>query len=512
MSWRNATTRMGSRYGDTLGVIWLSNYDLANQDVWVYFKITPFDRDTGKYAISGKFNVDNQTGPIILSTSPVNISFYNDTIKIKFDRKVYGIGSGVKIYGSLTGVHQFNSLSFDTVFYLIPSPHFASAETVTVKIIADSIKDSNGNTFDGDKDGDPEGSPVDDITLTFVSTIPGDYNFDKKVNIEDLALFRDVWINNYTSKEIGPATGKPPQMIVQPDGKVDFEDLMIFVMNWNWTVKTGGFKLASKILFGDMDSSKLMGISKAYKEQLLMFDKVETSNKYSRIGGLNNRYISYDVKFNLTDDFADTIYAGEFVLRYDPEILQFVGIKDNDVFGKLNDGKTIFLSYVDSVNGLVIINFANFGNLGMLRNDVVARIDFKVLKELEGEGAIAWELFGVSGNVYEFYDKVELNTIPEIPKEFALLQNYPNPFNPNTVIRYHVPRYSRVVIKIYDITGREVTVLVDDYFKPGYYEVVWDSRRRDGVEVSSGVYFYVMEAVEDTRNIFRSVRKMVVVK
>ncbi|CUS81419.1 Cohesin domain-containing protein [Candidatus Kryptobacter tengchongensis] len=512
MSWKNATIRMGSRYGDTLGVIWLSNYDLANQDVWVYFKITPFDRDTGKYAISGKFNVDNQTGPIILSTSPVNISFYNDTIKIKFDRKVYGIGSGVKIYGSLTGVHQFNSLSFDTVFYLIPSPHFASAETVTVKIIADSIKDSNGNTFDGDKDGDPEGSPVDDITLTFVSTIPGDYNFDKKVNIEDLALFRDVWINNYTSKEIGPATGKPPQMIVQPDGKVDFEDLMIFVMNWNWLVKTGGFKLASKILFGDMDSSKLMGISKAYKEQLLMFDKVETSNKYSRIGGLNNRYISYDVKFNLTDDFADTIYAGEFVLRYDPEILQFVGIKDNDVFGKLNDGKTIFLSYVDSVNGLVIINFANFGNLGMLRNDVVARIDFKVLKELEGEGAIAWELFGVSGNVYEFYDKVELNTIPEIPKEFALLQNYPNPFNPNTVIRYHVPRYSRVVIKIYDITGREVTVLVDDYFKPGYYEVVWDSRRRDGVEVSSGVYFYVMEAVEDTRNIFRSVRKMVVVK
>ena len=61
--------------------------------------------------------------------------------------------------------------------------------------------------------------------MTFVSTIPGDFNLDKKVNIEDLALFRDVWVNKHASREIGPATGKPPQMIVQPDGKVDFEDL-----------------------------------------------------------------------------------------------------------------------------------------------------------------------------------------------------------------------------------------------------------------------------------------------
>ena len=53
VNWRGATVRMGSRYNDTLGVIWLSDSDLPNQDVWVNFKITPFDRDTGRYAISG---------------------------------------------------------------------------------------------------------------------------------------------------------------------------------------------------------------------------------------------------------------------------------------------------------------------------------------------------------------------------------------------------------------------------------------------------------------------------
>ena len=67
------------------GVIWLSDSDFPNQDVWGYIKITPFDRDTGRNPISGRFKVDNQTGPIILSSNPINVSFYNDTIKLRFE-------------------------------------------------------------------------------------------------------------------------------------------------------------------------------------------------------------------------------------------------------------------------------------------------------------------------------------------------------------------------------------------------------------------------------------------
>ncbi len=109
---------------------------------------------------------------------------------------------------------------------------------------------------------------------------------------------------------------------------------------------------------------------------------------------------------------------------------------------------------------------------------------------------------------------IEIDVGKEIPDEFRLLQNFPNPFNPNTTIRFEVPGVGKVKVKIriFDILGREVGVIVDDEFDPGYYEVIWDSRDRYGVEVSSGVYFYVMEAVSGGKTLFRGVRKMVVVK
>ncbi len=113
--------------------------------------------------------------------------------------------------------------------------------------INSGIKDELENLLDGDRDGDPEGSPEDDIRLTFVTTLLGDFNKDRKVNINDLYLFRSIWVNKDTFYEIGPAVGELPQMLVQPDGRVDFGDLMVFVMNWNWSVRSGGFKFAEKV-------------------------------------------------------------------------------------------------------------------------------------------------------------------------------------------------------------------------------------------------------------------------
>ncbi len=456
-----------------------------------------------------KIKVDNQTGPILLSYNPNNLAFYNDTIRLGFDRRVYAssIVNGVKIYGSVTGEHQIRFVSPDNISFLItPTPHFASAETITVKIIADSIKDYRGNTFDGNRNGDPEGSPVDDVTFTFVASILGDFNLDKRVNVEDLALFRDIWVKGIIGKEIGPALGKPPRMLVQPDGKVDFEDLMVFVMNWNWTAQTGGFKLDEKISLKNDVSGRTR---KASLPNLFKFEKYEHGNKYNRVSEINKKYLTYNIKLNTE---IDSIYAGEFVLKYDPQILKVIGVKDNNIFGSINGGKTIFLNYVDSVNGYIVIDFANFGNVGVSDNNLLAKVEFEVLKEVKFEGIIFGEIFSISGANYSGAENIEINTLPDVPTQFALLQNYPNPFNPNTVIRYHVPKASKITIKIYDIVGREVATLVDDYFNPGYYEIVWNSRRNDNVEVASGVYFYVMTAVDEGKVLFRDVKKMIIVK
>lgn len=93
----------------------------------------------------------------------------------------------------------------------------------------------------------------------------------------------------------------------------------------------------------------------------------------------------------------------------------------------------------------------------------------------------------------------------EIPKQFSLGQNYPNPFNPVTKIKFEVPvtgKNNYVTIKVYDISGREITTLADNNFSAGVYEADWDASK-----YSSGVYFYRMTAGN-----YSEIKKMVLVK
>jgi hypothetical protein len=94
------------------------------------------------------------------------------------------------------------------------------------------------------------------------------------------------------------------------------------------------------------------------------------------------------------------------------------------------------------------------------------------------------------------------STEENIPSEFNLSQNYPNPFNPVTSIKYEVPEASLVSIKVYDLIGREVAVLVNETKQPGTYQVNFDSGN-----FASGVYFYKMIAGD-----FSSVKKMNLLK
>jgi hypothetical protein len=65
---------------------------------------------------------------------------------------------------------------------------------------------------------------------------------------------------------------------------------------------------------------------------------------------------------------------------------------------------------------------------------------------------------------------VEDEMIGDLPSTYSLNQNYPNPFNPSTVISYSLPENSNVTIKLFDILGNEVAVLVDEAKAAGRYE------------------------------------------
>jgi hypothetical protein len=73
-------------------------------------------------------------------------------------------------------------------------------------------------------------------------------------------------------------------------------------------------------------------------------------------------------------------------------------------------------------------------------------------------------------------------------------QNVPNPFNPVTQITFSVTKPGKVVLRIYDIAGRHLRALADGWREPGVYSEVWDGRDDAGKQLSSGVYFYRLDA------------------
>ncbi|UCE67504.1 MAG: T9SS type A sorting domain-containing protein, partial [Candidatus Zixiibacteriota bacterium] len=90
----------------------------------------------------------------------------------------------------------------------------------------------------------------------------------------------------------------------------------------------------------------------------------------------------------------------------------------------------------------------------------------------------------------------------EIPTVFSLGQNYPNPFNPITEFEFGIPVASHVTLEIFNIMGQKVTTLVNDYHKPGMYNVIWN-----GSNAASGIYFYRIEAGD-----YIETRKMLLLK
>ncbi len=98
-----------------------------------------------------------------------------------------------------------------------------------------------------------------------------------------------------------------------------------------------------------------------------------------------------------------------------------------------------------------------------------------------------------------------------IPRAFALSQNYPNPFNPSTTIRFNIPNSERdgvdVNVKIYNLRGQIIRNLLDEKKPRGSYSIQWDGRNDSGESVSSGIYFYRIQAGD-----FSEMKRMVIMK
>jgi hypothetical protein len=105
------------------------------------------------------------------------------------------------------------------------------------------------------------------------------------------------------------------------------------------------------------------------------------------------------------------------------------------------------------------------------------------------------------------YVAIDDETNNSLPQSFSFEQNYPNPFNAGTKIEYRLARKSKVSINVYDLLGREIINLMNEYQDEGIQYVFWDGRDRFNQLVASGVYLYRIKAGE-----FINTKKMIMIK
>ncbi|MFZ1321992.1 MAG: T9SS type A sorting domain-containing protein [Ignavibacteria bacterium] len=168
----------------------------------------------------------------------------------------------------------------------------------------------------------------------------------------------------------------------------------------------------------------------------------------------------------------------------------------------------IFLNYVDvPVDSTPNYIDLTINKYGCGAEPVEQSVNFPVRYYVKAVDKYDWEsvpsdfvqAFGITGAIQE-EDNIKVETI--IPKEFNLFGNYPNPFNPTTNIKFDLPKDVLVSIKIFDMLGREMKTLVNDFKTAGRYTISFN-----GADLSSGIYYYKIKAGD-----FEQVRKMMLIK
>jgi hypothetical protein len=93
------------------------------------------------------------------------------------------------------------------------------------------------------------------------------------------------------------------------------------------------------------------------------------------------------------------------------------------------------------------------------------------------------------------------------PVSFILHQNYPNPFNPSTIISYSIPQSGYVSIKIFNVLGKELLTLIDEFKEMGRYNIEFNASN-----MSSGIYYYQIQVLSPNNKVYKDIKKMILLR
>jgi nitrous oxidase accessory protein NosD len=316
-----------------------------------------------------------------------------------------------------------------------------------------------------------------------VATTLGVWGFNGLVNDADIdklggTYFATNPVGNNAECDVGPTVHPNGHRLglPLPDAAVQFEDLMIFAMNYG--------RVSPRIVpFLPDEAVKALSLELA------------------EVGVTDDGEI--EVAMSLRGN-AGEVKGISTIVAFDSSELEFVSARlSDDMYSPL---APVFFWHAANGNSVQV-------DMAVLGTDVtvggsgdIAVLTFRALADeyaLEFEAA---DLRG-AGNEDLFAELEGCESRPEVPATFRLVGNSPNPFNPVTKIAFNVPYESRVTVTIYDVTGREVRTLVNGTVEPGQHEIVWDGRNDRGDSVGSGVYFCTMQAAD-----FHDSHKMMLLK
>jgi hypothetical protein len=187
----------------------------------------------------------------------------------------------------------------------------------------------------------------------------------------------------------------------------------------------------------------------------------------------------------------------------------FVRVTDRNLFNPLEVGIYIIYTlrnlypndfrwrtdnYIDQLSGTTDLRLMI--NQGQTPEDIINKWDTDLQEYIK------------IANKYLLYgETININEPEELPTTYSLSLNYPNPFNPSTNFSYSLPKTADVRIAIYDVFGREINTLVNESKEAGTYTISWNGRDNQNRQVSTGVYFYKMQATG-----FEKTMKMMLMK
>ncbi len=193
----------------------------------------------------------------------------------------------------------------------------------------------------------------------------------------------------------------------------------------------------------------------------------------------------FNVTFDTLSAAGDTVSYFVSIFNYGNSNLTISGITSNNVVFNIESFPS---SITPNQYGYARVRFTPISSNQVYTGELTIS---------NNDSTIKVNLTGVCGST------IGINPVTnEVPSAFGLEQNYPNPFNPVTKIRFDIPVSSFVKLAVYDLLGKEISVLVNNELNAGMYEVDFDAS-----SLSSGIYFYKLSSDNYT-----SIKKMAVVK